>query len=91
MKPIRMFAATGMLGYGYADESIERALEMELDLIAADVHERFSQAKTLRLPTTAGTDITASLAGRAGRPVRPVRPSGRPTDTQHKPTDRRTD
>ena len=36
MKPIRMFAATGMLGYGYADESIERALEMELDLIAAD-------------------------------------------------------
>ena len=34
MKPIRMFAATGMLGYGYADESIERALEMELDLIA---------------------------------------------------------
>ena len=36
MKPIRMFAATGMLGYGYAEESIERALEMELDLIAAD-------------------------------------------------------
>ena len=25
MKPIRMFAATGMLGYGYAEESIECA------------------------------------------------------------------
>jgi hypothetical protein len=36
MKPIRMLAATGMLGYGYAEESMERALEMELDLIAAD-------------------------------------------------------
>ena len=36
MKPIRMFAATGMLGYGYAEESIETALSMDLDLIAAD-------------------------------------------------------
>ena len=36
MKPIRMFAATGMLGYGYAEESIQCALEMDLDLIAAD-------------------------------------------------------
>ena len=31
MKPIRMFAATGMLGYGYAEESIQCALEMDLD------------------------------------------------------------
>ena len=36
MKPIRMFAATGMLGYGYAEESIQCALAMDLDLIAAD-------------------------------------------------------
>jgi hypothetical protein len=36
MKPIRMMAATGMLGYGYAEESMKRALEMDLDLIASD-------------------------------------------------------
>ena len=36
MKPIRMLAATGMLGYGYAEESINRALQMDLDLIASD-------------------------------------------------------
>ena len=38
-----------------------------LDLVASDIHERFSQAKSLRLTTAAGTDISASLQGRDGR------------------------
>ena len=46
MKPIRMFAATGMLGYGYAEESIETALSMDLDLIAP------TRARWIRDPIT---------------------------------------
>lgn len=36
MKPIRMLATTGMLGYGYTEEAFRRATDMELDLIASD-------------------------------------------------------
>lgn len=36
MKPIRMLATTGMLGYGYSEEAFRRAVDMDLDLIASD-------------------------------------------------------
>lgn len=36
MKPIRMLATTGMLGYGYTEEAFEHAMTMDLDLIASD-------------------------------------------------------
>ena len=36
MKPIRMLATTGMLGYGYTEEAFRNAMTMELDLIASD-------------------------------------------------------
>ncbi len=36
MKPIRMMATTGILGYGFTEEAFRRGAEMELDLIASD-------------------------------------------------------
>ena len=36
MKPIRIMAASGMLGYGFTEEAFENGLSMGLDLIACD-------------------------------------------------------
>jgi len=35
-EPLRLLAASGMLGYGFTEQALERALEMGLDLIACD-------------------------------------------------------
>ena len=36
MKPIRIMAASGMLGYGFTEEAFKNGLSMGLDLIACD-------------------------------------------------------
>ena len=36
MKPIRIMAASGMLGYGFTEEAFKNGLAMGLDLIACD-------------------------------------------------------
>ena len=36
MKPVRIMAVSGMLGYGFTEEAFRRGLDLGLDLIACD-------------------------------------------------------